>query len=243
MIGALKEKIRLWILVAGYVLHHNRKSKVVFYHDVGSNYTPMGTNADLILAHLKQFRLLGFEIVPQITSAENQLMICFDDGWKGLYDHKDIFIAEGIIPTVFIAVDLIGKNGYMDEVQIKELISLGWRFECHSWSHTGLHTHTGKDLEHELIDSKIELSKRFGLDFSSICFPQGRYNDEVIDVCNKAGYNLMFTSINGSYYERIEEKLIPRILLQHTPVNQIKYWIEGDSLIYKKRLTKQHYYK
>ena len=237
----LKSAIKYLMNFTGYILHHNNDSKVIFYHDVGTDDTNMGTPLDIIDAHLQVIKKEGFCIVKNITERKSQIMICFDDGWKGLYDNKEYFIQNGIYPTVFVAVDLIGTEGYMNVEQIKELHSLGFEFEGHTWTHTGLPEHHGEDLRHELLDSKRRLQEMLGFEIHDICFPQGRYSDEAIMICHEVGYKRLYSSSNGSYYTKEGEGLICRNLLQYTPVNQIKYIIKGDSPFYRNRLIKTHY--
>lgn len=225
----------------GYINHYNRDSKVVFYHDVDTIYTDMGTPLNIIDAHLEEIRKYGFSIVKNITERRNQVMVCFDDGWKGLYDNRDYFVNNKIYPTIFVAVELIGTRGYMSLDEIKELHSLGFEFEGHTWTHTGLPDHHGEDLKHELVDSKKRLEEILGFEIHDICFPQGRYSDEAIRVCREAGYIHLYSSINGGYYTLENDGLVCRNLLQFTPVSQIRLIVQGDIPWYRKKLIKKHY--
>ena len=234
------EIIKLFTLWMGYVFYHNRKSKVLYYHDVSTAYTDMGTPLELIKKHINCIKQRGFSIV-NIDKPENQIMIAFDDGWKGLYDHRDFFIKEKIYPTIFIAVDLIGRDGYMTKENIEEMYQLGFLFESHTWSHTGLPGHVGVDLKHETEGAKSLLERTFGHPFRAICYPQGLFSKDVIDACTSAGYNLMYSSISGNYDDYIEHHIICRNLVQYIPANQIKYIIEGNSAIIKRRNIKRHF--
>lgn len=236
----MKALIKFFIYLCGYLLHHNRRSKLFYYHDVDTNYTDMGTPRSLLESHIAKIRKCGFEIVKEISSPNNQIMIAFDDGWKGLYDNKDYFLASGIFPTVFIAVDLIGQEGYMTAEQITELSDLGFCFECHTWTHTGLPDHHGESLKHELQDAREELERRFGKPFTAICFPQGRYSNEVIEGCKAAGFEKMYSSVCGGYYDEYEHHIIRRNLMQAVPVSQVKLILEGDTPLLRNRDLKHH---
>jgi hypothetical protein len=201
----------------------------------------MGTPLSVIESHIEMARQSGFSIVDKISAEDRQIMICFDDGWKGLYDNKMFFVNLGVFPTVFIAVDLIGTDGYMSISQIKEMMDLGYHFESHAWSHTGLHLHTGKDLAHELSDSKEWLEKIFGKPFEAICFPQGNYTNEVIKESIKAGYKELYSSTNGAYNQLLKsDDLICRNLVQDVDKRQFKYIIMGDSPVVRNKRIKQH---
>lgn len=204
----------------------------------------MGTPLSLIKTHIDVARKAGFKLVDNIYTAEGQIMICFDDGWKGIYENKEFFIKMKVFPTIFIAVELIGTDGYMSIQQIKELIELGYHFESHAWTHTGLHTYTGNDLKHELLDSRKWLENTFNKQFDAICFPQGNYNDEVIRESKAAGYNRLYSSINGGYEDLMKfDGLICRNLVQDVTELQFKFIIKGDSPIIRNKRIKQHYYQ
>lgn len=232
--------IKTIVLYSGYLFHRNHDSKVVFYHDVGNKYTAMGTPLELIKAHINQIRKSGFDIVNSIEKRQNQVMICFDDGWSGLYDSKDYFINEQIFPTVFVAVDLIGSKGHMTADQIKEMANMGFLFEAHSWSHDDLTNCDDEGLHKELLEAKETMEQMLSLRFDSVCFPKGLYNEKVVAASKKYGYKRLFSSIWGSYYDKKEDGIICRILAQDLSVNNVKYAILGRSPYLTKRYFKQH---
>ncbi len=224
------------------MLHRNHDSKIIYYHDVSRKYTDMGTELKRIEQHFNTVRDSGFEFVDEIAQKKNQIMICFDDGWAGIYEAKDFFIQERVFPTIFIAVDLIGKPGYLTLTQILELQDLGFHFEGHTWSHKDLTTFDAEGLIHELADSKKELSKLLGKEVTALCFPQGRFSDVVYKASVNAGYTKLYSSINGSYYDLLESmNLICRKLVQSASSNDFKYIINSTSPFIKKRSFKLHY--
>ena len=180
----MRELIRTVILWIANILHHNHDSKIIYYHDVSKVFTDMGTDLETIKRHFEMVKRYGYELVDEITQAKGQVMVCFDDGWAGLYESKDFFNDYRVYPTIFIAVDLIGQPGYLSLEQIKEMQDEGFHFEGHSWSHKDLTFFDGNDLRHEIIDSKEEISRLLGREVSALCFPQGRFSDKVL-VCSK----------------------------------------------------------
>ena len=228
-------------MLVGYLLHHNHDSKVIYYHDVSKRFTDMGTDYDLMCKHFNIVRKSGYQIVPDISARKHQVMICFDDGWAGIYDYKEEFIKQQIFPTVFIAVDLIGKDGYLTETQILELKKLGLRFQAHTWSHQDLTTFDDNELEHELKDSKAWLEKKFGHTFDAICFPMGRFSDMVKGKCVEFDYNHLFSSLPGGYYDLESQNLICRNCAQSSSVREFGWMLNGKSPLYRKKLLKQQY--
>lgn len=235
--------LRKLILFLGFLFQHNHKSKVIYYHDVSKRFTDMGTDFSLMQKHFDVIRQCGFKIVPSITEFKHQVMICFDDGWAGIYDYKDELIRQQIFPTIFIAVDLIGKDGYLTERQIRELASMGFRFQAHTWSHQDLTTFDEKGLEHELKDSKRWLEEMFNHSFEAICFPMGRFSSSVKSKSLEFGYTDLYTSLPGGYFDMKGDKLICRNCAQNSSPNELKWMLNGISWIFKRKLYRQHYQK
>lgn len=243
MIEQAKRIIKYLLYLGGYIFYHNRKSKVLYYHDLTLDYTDMGTSIEDFLSHLKTIKQCGFEIVDTISKKTNQVMIAFDDGWKGLYDNQDVLIKNGIAPTVFIAVELIGKEGYMNKEQILDLISKGFHFECHTWTHTGLPEHKGEDLIHELLDAKNQLENIFNIQITQICFPQGRYSADVINACKSSGFKVMYSSVLGSYFDEYDKCIVRRCFMYGIPNATTRFILEGDVPFIRKKDYKNLYVK
>ena len=236
-----KSFIKSVILFWGYLIHRNNNSKVLFYHDVGLNYTDMGTPLDIIKGHVNAIRKSGFEIVSSINQNSGQIMICFDDGWSGLYNAKDFFVREKIFPTIFIAVNLIGTKGHMTVDQIRELLDLGFIFQAHSWSHDDLTQYDEKDLHRELVESKVSMERMLTIKFDAICFPKGYFNKVVVSKSLQSGYTRLFSSIWGGYYDLARKDIICRNLVQDIPPYAIKYVLKGASPYLTSRYLKQHF--
>lgn len=238
MIRIIKYLILLW----SNFFHRNHKSKIIYYHDVGEKYTDMGTDWDTIRMHLEIVKKYGYKLVDNITERYGQIMICFDDGWAGIYEVKSFFSEIGVFPTIFIAVDLIGKPGYLTLEEIKEMQDVGFHFEGHSWSHRDLTTFDEKELEHEIIDSKKELSKMLGKEIEAICFPQGRFSDNVLRCCVNAGYSKLYSSITGGYFDLLEKKgIICRNLVQSVSNKEFSYMLNATSMFFVKRSIRLHF--
>ena len=72
------------------IVHHNKKSKILYYHDIytAHNYKAldadinMGTPLSLFEKHINVIKREGFEIVNRITEKNGQVAIMFDDGFQ-----------------------------------------------------------------------------------------------------------------------------------------------------------------
>ena len=221
----MKRKIKSLLLRLLAMVCRDDRPKVIYYHDIGMRYTNMGTPSDLFWAHMRCLR----------TGDK----VCFDDGFRGLWDERDEFEQTGIRPTVFIAVDLVGKPGYLNWSEILELQRLGFVFECHSWSHQDLTQFDDERLWHEVYDSKVALGKKLGKDITEICFPVGYFNDKVLEVCRRAGYQKMYVSYPGSI--EAQSDVVPRNLVQGLSARDVGSVLRGGLCPLRKHYLRQHH--
>jgi len=244
-IRSLAKNSILWL---GSISFHNYKSKIVFYHDVFKDQSYksldsdvlMGTSLDMFKEHLKEIEKEHFTIVPKITKTEGEVCIMLDDGFRGIWDNREFFYENKLRPTVFLAVDLIGKEGFLTPDEILELQEHGFIFECHSWSHTNLVEKTDEELEHELLDSKEYLSNLLKKDVTEICLPIGYFSQHLIKKCKDYGYKEIYSSIPGCYYDTIHDILRTRNLCQFASPFEVRLLLRGGGEILKGRYEQMH---
>lgn len=238
----MKYIIKKVLLFIGYIINHNNRSKILYYHDIGTIYTKMGTNIGLFQEHVKTIRKSGFNIVPAISQKNKQIQICFDDGWRGVYEVKDFFVKNNIQPTVFIAVELVGKKGYLDWDEIMELKEYGFLFQSHTMTHNELTSFELQTLKWELKESKRILEENLKMPIDAICFPRGCYSTMVVDECYNAGYNVLYTSVPG-FCDGFHKGLLKRNLVQFSTPLELKLIIKGDSVFLRKKTERMHFHK
>ncbi len=228
----------------------NDGPKVVYYHDVGKSYTNMGTPLELLKAHIACARRMGFSFVSNLEelNSPKKLLICFDDGFRGLWDARDYFFQEGVCPTVFIAVDLVGRPGYLTWDEICELQNHGFTFQSHTWSHRSLTEVSCAELKQELFDSRKELERRLGHEVGALCFPRGLFSLRVLKACVEAGFSALFTSVPGDTVQTIDipgyngvARLVPRILVQSASVGEFESILHGAMTPLRNRYMSKHF--
>lgn len=238
------EKIKNYILKFSTYLFSNLSSKIVFYHDVhkeGQSYTSMSTSIDRFKEHMTTLVMEGFKVVKSIDNSERQIQICFDDGFRGIYHNKDFFLSHGIYPTIFLAIDLIGKPGYLNEIEILDLQDLGFVFESHAFSHKDLTGFNDDDLRYELEASKHYLESLLSKSITSICFPIGYFSERVIRFSHVAGYQKLYSSLPGNYITSREDGLIYRNLVQFATDKEFKSIIYGGMAPLRWWYKRKHY--
>lgn len=241
--------IKAALLHMGALLSNNNKSKILFYHDIYNKKsyksldtdTLLGTSLVIFKKHLEIIKRESFQIVPRITKEEKEVAIMFDDGFRGIWDNREFFYDNQIYPTVFLAVDLIGKPGFLTIKEILELQKHGFIFECHSWSHKNLACLSADELKKELGDSKEYLSNLLNKEVEELCLPIGYFSDILLKELPKYGYKKVYSSVPGNSNEKIFSILETRNLCQFADSYEFRQILRGGTCILKRRYIKQHY--
>ena len=236
----IKKIIRKALLKVFSVLFRNNGPKVIYYHDVGKTYTDMGTPLELLKAHVACARQMGFSFGSKLEdlTAPKKLLMCFDDGFRGVWDERDYFFREGICPTVFIAVDLVGQEGYLTWDEIRELKSHGLVFQSHTWSHRPLTDVPDEELSHELNDARVVIGRELGHDPDMLCFPCGMHSQKVVEAAKRAGYKKLLASYPGCVTP--SDFVVPRNLVQNLTVADFSHVIHGALCPLRMRYMRQH---
>ena len=235
----MKRHIKNLVLFLFSVLHRDIKPKVVFYHDIGKKYTDMGTDVALFRAHMRHLRACD--------------VVCFDDGFRGVWDERELLASVKGRVKVFLAIDLIGKEGYLSWDEILTLAAeYGVDFQCHTWSHQTLAGDYNEEVpeptegrteawfHHELIDSKRVLEEHLHKRVLSLCFPVGFFSDEVVDRCRAAGYEEVY----ASYPDNLTNDYVKaRCLVQDLSELGFKSVLRGGMNVFKRRYLRMHKHK
>lgn len=248
MLQRIKSKIYTTLLYCGSIYFKDRHSKVIYYHDIHSNEenkcSEMSTPISLFMHHIHIIKSMGFEVVSEITKPFNQIHIQFDDGFRGIYKHKELLLVEKVFPTLFMITSRIGDPNYLTREELKDLKLNGFNIQSHTHTHKDLNTLNEEDLFSELSVSKIILEKNLENEITEICFPKGLFNDLVLKICKKVGYKKWYCSIPGNNQEQfIDTELKFRNLVQFSDPIDFKSIVLGGSKIFKNRYSKQHYGK
>lgn len=120
--------------------------------------------------------------------AKPTVIITFDDGWRSVLDNAfPIMQANNQKGVEFIITnqpDLAWNglpNNYMNRSQLQTLYDAGWDLSSHTYSHKGLITVNDTVLNYELSKSRDWLNTNFPRGATILAYPNGEYNQHVID--------------------------------------------------------------
>ena len=132
---------------------------------------------------------------------EKPVCITFDDGYADSYSIVYPLMKEYGFPwTLFVITDDVGKPvNRMTWAQLKEMAdSHAVTIASHTLSHPKLHNlATRAEKEKEIIGANQALKYQLGIDNHWIAYPYGDYDEEVIDICKKAGIRMAVTTDAG----------------------------------------------
>lgn len=145
------------------------------------------------------------ELYDYVTKGEKlpskPVCITFDDGYLDSYTIVYPMMKEFGYPwTLFLITDDVGKSyNRMTWEQLKEMADSGAvTIANHTLSHPKLHNLlTRAEKENEIIGANKALKYHLGIDNLWFAYPYGDYDDEVIDICKKAGIKLAVTTDAG----------------------------------------------
>lgn len=235
--------LRHAIMYSSANLFGNKRGKIVFYHDVhkANKHYEHSTPLELFERHCEEASRLGYRHVSGLPNDDMTYHICFDDGFHGIYEFRDRLRELGVCPTVYIAVDLIGKKGFLNKEEILALQAEGYDFQSHTWSHEYLPMYDDTGLKHELEDSRKWLSDFLQKDVLQICFPRGLFSKRIYDASLEAGYRTLISSIPGSINEGVLPNVLPRNLVQEYSPSEYGLVLRGALSVFRNHYFKRHY--
>ena len=207
-----------------------KKSKVIFYHDVhdSNKYSDMSTSIKLFATHIRIIRESGYEIVDKITRDYGQIEICFDDAFLGLHENIKFFKNLKIPIHLFVISSFLGKDNYMNQKQLSEISNLEFvRISSHTHTHANLNKINIVQVQYELKKSKEILEALINRPVDGICFPEGKFNSQVINIANLVGYKYQYSSLPGFFINKFKSTVLKRSLVQFASEKQLKEILIG----------------
>lgn len=132
---------------------------------------------------------------------EKPVCITFDDGYLDSYTIVYPLMKEYGFPwTLFLITDDVGKPyNRMTWDQLREMAnSHTVTIANHTLSHPKLHNlATRAEKEKEIVEANKALKYQLGVDNVWLAYPYGDYDDEIIDICKKAGIKMAVTTDAG----------------------------------------------
>jgi peptidoglycan/xylan/chitin deacetylase (PgdA/CDA1 family) len=154
--------------------------------------------------------------------------ITFDDGYEDNYRYAYGILKQYDIPaTIFVIVDLIGKDGFLNWAEIKEMSDSGLiDIESHTMVHPYLMGVDDDALKKEFRESKRVLEEMTGKDVDFICYPMGVYDERTKREAKEAGYKAAFATKPTRLKPNYDIYEIKRVRISATSNNMFVFMIK-----------------
>jgi peptidoglycan/xylan/chitin deacetylase (PgdA/CDA1 family) len=119
------------------------------------------------------------------------VVVVFDDGWLGQYEHAfPVLRRLGYPATFFIFTNPIGSNvRWMTWEQLRELTAAGMTIASHTRTHPRLNRiEDPVELRREIAGSRELLERKLGVEVKHFAYPFGTYTPAVLAAVQEAGY-------------------------------------------------------
>ena len=110
----------------------------------------------------------------------------WDDGHPLDLKLAELLKKYDVPATFYIPISYV-KRGCMNPQQIREL-ARSFDIGGHTYHHLVLTRVSLKEAEREIVEGKQRLEDIIGREVVSFCYPKGKFNGEVINVVEKAGF-------------------------------------------------------
>lgn len=101
-------------------------------------------------------------------------------------------------------------NRYLSWDQVEEMRDAGISFASHAQSHQILNKVSDEVCRKELVSSRAILEEKMGSPIRAVAYPNGNYDERVLDAARDAGYVLGFTTGGGLFDSDSDALAIPR---------------------------------
>ena len=157
------------------------------YHRFNENkYPSTNIRMEIFKEQMRLIKDLGYEFYnPQFfidefkkPKKEKKILITIDDGFKSFYDEAWPYLKENKIPFIlFVSTEPVGKNGYMNWEQIKEIESSNLGIiGHHSHSHDYLIDENEENFVNDIETASKIFKEKIGYVPSIFSYPFGEYS-------------------------------------------------------------------
>jgi peptidoglycan/xylan/chitin deacetylase (PgdA/CDA1 family) len=224
---------------------------ILMYHGIrrsGSDQFPTGWSrrhaidaasfaAQLEVVARSGLRTLALADLDRPSLSRRPMLITFDDGHSSDYSIAAPELKQrDLTGTFFVTWSFLGRAGYLDRAQVRELRAQSFEIGSHGLSHKRLTEVGPAELWCEALDSKRRLEDLIGEEISSFAVPSGSYNDPVLQALWAAGYRRIMTSDFG--YARLQDSAMHRmgVMADTTPRQFQAFLTAGPSWAARHRL-------
>ena len=181
---------------------------VLTYHQIGDDEEWWSVSAADFEQQLVFLRDSGYTTISVIELSEGlsgrrrlpdrPIVITFDDGYEDNYRTAfPILERQKMRGTFFVVTGRMGKQGYMSWQQAREMSLRGMEIGSHTVNHFTLKEISLKELERELLASRLMLENNVPAYAPIFANPFGETAPAVVELLSRTGYRAACSSVVG----------------------------------------------
>ena len=198
----------------------------LMYHRFEENkYPSTNIKNEIFLQHLNEINKLKIEFISfekfekkmEEKIDKSYLLLTIDDGYESFFSNAWPILKKKKIPFIlFISTREVGKNGYMDWKQIKEIEKTGLAtIGNHSHSHDYMVDWTNEKIVEDLKTSIRIFEKELGHSPKIFSYPFGEYSNDFIKIVKDLNFKFAFGQHSGVIDRTKKHLTLPRF-----PINE-----------------------
>ena len=166
---------------------------------------------EMFRAHMQYLRDQGYEPISfdrlygaLVSGAElppRPIVLTFDDGYVDHYDYVFPILREfGFTGTFFVITGTADNNepAHLSWSQITEMAAAGMSMQSHTRDHLDLRNRDRDFLIYQILGSLESLEAHTGQPAQVLCYPAGRYDEQVLDMVRQMPIALAVTTESGA---------------------------------------------
>jgi len=192
----------------GWLVSPGSGAPVLTYHVIGDGPEWFNVSAADFERQMVFLRDSGYTTVSLMELADGlsgrtklpsrPIVITFDDGYENNYSAAfPILERQNMRATFFVITGKMGQPGYMSWEQIRNMGAVGMEFGSHTVNHFTLKDINLKELERELLTSRMMLENNLQSAAPIFANPFGETSPAVVDLLGRTGYRAACSSVVG----------------------------------------------
>jgi poly-beta-1,6-N-acetyl-D-glucosamine N-deacetylase len=179
---------------------------------------------------------INFDRDFNIPKKEKKIFLTIDDAFTSFYEVAWPYLKENRIPFIlFVSTEPIGKNGYMNWKQIKEIEQEDFAYiGHHSHSHDYLVNFTNEKFKNDIDMASETFKKNLGYIPAFFSYPFGEYNTYIKKYISK-NFKVAFGQHSGVIDINKDKFELPRFPIneKYGDLKRFKFLINLHPLEYK----------
>ncbi len=213
-------------------VEEGKEVPILMYHAVSDNcwgiqqlfVSPKKLEEQLQYLQENGYTTVTFEDFDRLGSIEKPVMLTFDDGYSDNYTELfPILQKYNAKATIFLIYNKLDELPYyLTKEQVKEMNASGLvSFQSHTMTHRDLDTLDEEQLQYELAQSKLELTRLLQKEVFVIAYPTGKWSESSLKI-TKEQYQFGLLSRGGTYESGDDRAKVSRYYVRRsTALNEL----------------------